>query len=94
MNTYDFSATELSSLGHQVADRGVASANAALGRILRAAAAANVSHFVTDVLLDPREPEVARQRAFGAVLVALQNRIEPMTDVVADEHVAHGLVTV
>jgi hypothetical protein len=71
MTSYDFSPARLSSLGHLVAHQGVAAANADLGQLLRAAASVGVSHHVTDVLLDPREPEVARQRAFGVVTVAL-----------------------
>jgi hypothetical protein len=71
MTSYEFSAARLSSLGHLVAHEGVAAANADLGQLLRAAASVGVSHHVTDVLLDPREPEVARQRAFGVVAVAL-----------------------
>jgi hypothetical protein len=71
MTSYDFSPARLSTLGHLVAHQGVAAANADLGQLLRAAASVGVSHHVTDVLLDPREPEVARQRAFGLVAVAL-----------------------
>jgi hypothetical protein len=71
MTSYDFSPARLSSLGHLVAQQGVAAANTDLGQLFRAAASVGVSHHVTDVLLDPREPEVARQRAFGLVTVAL-----------------------
>jgi hypothetical protein len=86
MTSYVFSPAQLSALGHEVAHHGVASANAELGQLLRAAAHVGVSHHVTDVLLDPREPEVARQRAFGVVSVAL-GRAASAQPVTASLHV-------
>ena len=94
MNSVDFTSAQLSSLGDQIAHQGVASANADLGRLLRAAARVGVSHHITDVLLDPREPEVARQRAFGRVAVALQNSIATFADATCESMFVRETVSV
>lgn len=73
----------LDSLAHRVAEYGVDADRATVVQVVRAATATGASHVLADVVTDPREPEVARQRALGALLTHLaahRHRPAPPTD--------------
>jgi hypothetical protein len=58
----------LDALARQVAEEGVDSDRAQVVSVVRAAMATGASPVLAEVVTDPREPEVARQRAFGRLL--------------------------
>lgn|GEM_PF-5013047 len=58
----------LDSLAHRVAEASVDVDRATVVQVVRAAMATGASHVLADVVTDPREPEVARQRALGALI--------------------------
>lgn len=58
-------------LALRVAADGVDSDRAAVSAVVRRAARLGADHVLTDLVVDPREPAVARQRAFGELLVLL-----------------------
>lgn len=62
---------ELDDLATRVAAEGVDSDRTAVGTVVRRAAHLGADHVLTDLVIDPREPAVARQRAFGELLVFL-----------------------
>jgi hypothetical protein len=73
----------LNSLAHRVAEFGVDVDRATVVQVVREATATGASHVLADVVTDPREPEVARQRALGALLAHLsmhRNRPAPPAD--------------
>jgi hypothetical protein len=65
------SIADLDALAHEAAERGVDSDRALVVQVVRAASAAGADPVLADVVTDPREPEVARQRALGALLAHL-----------------------
>ncbi len=64
----------LDDLALRVATHGVDSERGAVGRLVRRATELGVDPVLTDVVVDPREPWVARQRAFGELLTFLSRR--------------------
>jgi len=66
-----FAPQTLDDLAFRVATQGVDCDRPAVAQVARRAARLGASSVLTDVLLDPREPGVARQRAFGELLVLL-----------------------
>lgn len=62
------SLTTLDDLAYRVAEHGVDVDRAAVSRVVRRAASLGASPVLVDVVIDPFEPPVARQRAFGALL--------------------------
>lgn len=58
----------------RVAAHGVDAERAAVGQVVRRAADAGASEVLVDLVTDPREPQVARQRAFGELLSLLDRR--------------------
>jgi hypothetical protein len=67
----------LNDLAFRVAAQGVDCDRAAVAQVARRAERLGASSVLTDVVLDPREPGVARQRAFGQLLTLLAR--EPRT---------------
>ena len=65
------SSTDLTNLASDLASNGFAGHDAAVRDVVRSARASGIPSVLVDVLADPREPEVARQRAFGMVVSAL-----------------------
>jgi len=61
----------LDDLAFRVAAEGVDSDRAAVSKVVRRAARLGADHVLTDLVVDPREPTVARQRAFGELLAYL-----------------------
>lgn len=61
----------LDDLAFRVAAEGVDSDRTAVSKVVRRAARLGADHVLTDLVIDPREPRVARQRAFGELLVFL-----------------------
>jgi hypothetical protein len=61
----------LDDLAFRVAAEGVDSDRAAVSTMVRRAARLGADHILTDLVIDPREPAVARQRAFGELLAYL-----------------------
>lgn len=59
-------------LGHDVAEHGMAAIEDVLPSFVAHARARGVASLLLDLLADAGEPEVARQRAFGLVLVELE----------------------
>ncbi len=55
----------------RVAAEGVDSDRTAVSQLVRRAAHLGAPSVITDLVIDPREPGVARQRAFGEVLAFL-----------------------
>jgi hypothetical protein len=77
--TFALSPLALDSLAHEVAEFGVDTDRATVVQVVRAATAAGASQVLADVVTDPREPEVARQRALGALLEHLsEHRRRPV----------------
>lgn len=62
----------LNDLAFRVAEHGVDSERVAVSRLVRQARRHGVDDVLVDVVTDPREPSVARQRAFGELLSALR----------------------
>jgi hypothetical protein len=62
------SSTDLTNLASDLAFEGFAGHDAAVRDVVRSARAHGISSVLVDVLADPRQPEVARQRAFGMVV--------------------------
>ncbi len=58
-------------LAYRVAADGVDVDRAAVGRVVRQAASLGASPVLVDVVIDPSEPPIARQRAFGDLLALL-----------------------
>lgn len=61
----------LDDLAFRVAADGVDIDRTAVTRVVRRAARLGADTVLTDIVLDPREPGVARQRAFGELLALL-----------------------
>ena len=59
--------TDLTELAWDLASDGFVGHEAAVRQVVRAARAHGVSAVLTAVLADPRQPEVARLRAFGRI---------------------------
>lgn len=64
----------LDDLAFRVATHGVDSERGAVSRLVRHATALGADPVLTDIVVDPREPSVARQRAFGELLSFLSRR--------------------
>lgn len=64
----------LNDLAFRVAAEGVDVDRPAVASVVRRAARLGASPVLTDVVLDPREPRVARQRAFGALLTVVDRK--------------------
>ena len=62
---------ELAQLGADLASDGIAGHEPAVRDVVRAARRAAVSTVLTDILADPRQPEVARLRAYGRIAARL-----------------------
>ena len=65
------SISELAQLGTDLAFDGIGGHEPAVRDVVRAARRAAVSPVLTDILADPRQPEVARLRAYGRIAVRL-----------------------
>ena len=65
------SSTDLTNLASDLASNGFAGHDAAVRDVVRSARASGIPSVLVDVLADPRQPEVARQRAFGMVVSVL-----------------------
>jgi len=81
----------LHDLAFRIAAEGVDAERADVARVARRAARLGASSVLTDVVLDPREPQVARQRAFGELasfLGAHRGRPRPSTGPVGPPTVA------
>ena len=78
----------LNDLAFRVAAQGVDCDRAAVTQVVRRAAGLGASSVLTDVVLDPREPGVARQRAFGQLLTLLGR--EPRTPEGTEPDTARG----
>lgn len=63
--TVAFNAVALDDLAHRLAERGIDSAEAEIARLANRLRCAGIGGVLLDVLSDRRQPEVARQRAFG-----------------------------
>lgn len=61
----------LDDLAFRVAAEGVDSDRSAVTAVVRRAARLGASPVLADIVIDPREPFVARQRAFGELLAFL-----------------------
>jgi hypothetical protein len=61
----------LDHLAHQAAAHGVDVDRALVVQVVRAATQSGASSVLADVVTDPREPAVARERALGALLAHL-----------------------
>ena len=82
MSSTELPAVNLSTLAADLAASGFAGHDAAIRSIVHAARARGVSPVLVGILADPREPEVARLRAFGRVAAALSSpplTIAPVT---------------
>lgn len=64
----------LDDLAFRVATHGVDSERGAVSQLVRQAAALGADPVLSDIVVDPREPWVARQRAFGELLSFLSRR--------------------
>ena len=60
-----------SELGHLVADRGIETVERAVGAVCASARRRQLEPMCVDILADRGEPAVARERALGRVLTAL-----------------------
>ncbi len=61
----------LDDLAFRVAAEGVDADRSAVTQVVRSAAKQGAPSVLTDLVIDPREPGVARQRAFGELLMFL-----------------------
>jgi hypothetical protein len=61
----------LDDLAFRVAAEGVDAHRSAVSQVVRGAARHGAPSVLTDLVIDPREPSVARVRAFGELLVFL-----------------------
>jgi hypothetical protein len=68
------STSDLTDLGWDLASDGFVGREAAVRDVVRSARRVGLSTVLTGVLADPREPAVARLRAFGRVAAALAAR--------------------
>lgn len=76
----------LDDLAFRVAAEGVDSDRTAVSAVVRRAARLGADHVLTDLVIDPREPAVARQRAFGELLVFLgRDRHRPASEEDAEQ---------
>jgi hypothetical protein len=64
-------------LAHAVVADGVAAHAAALSQLVAAAYTAGVSNTLIGIVADRTQPEVARLRALGRILAALESPSEP-----------------
>ena len=73
------SSRDLTELASDLVSDGFAGHEAAVREVVRAARIARLSTVLVDVLADPREPEVARLRAFGrlSARLALRKDVPP-----------------
>jgi hypothetical protein len=62
----------LDELAERVATQGPGAVELELRQFIRYATARGVTHVLLSVLADPRQPDVARQRAFGRIHVELE----------------------
>ena len=62
---------DIDDLAHALAHHGPQAVEASLAAVASAARARGCSATLADVLADPAQPAVARQRAFGLLAVAL-----------------------
>jgi hypothetical protein len=72
--TFDRTPRSLDSLAWRIAEHGIDSELDDVRAFARSALMAGVDRSLVDMLLDPRQPAIARQRAFGAVAAALANQ--------------------
>jgi hypothetical protein len=70
----------LDHLALQAAEHGVDADRALVVEVVRAASAAGAPSVLADVVTDPREPGVARQRALGSLLAHLVRHRESTPD--------------
>ena len=85
----------LDDLALRVATHGVDSERGAVSTLVRQARRAGLDPVLTDIVVDPREPYVARQRAFGEIVTALTRvrrdrtrSTQPRPDVAWQAHAA------
>ena len=85
----------LDDLALRVATHGVDSERGAVSTLVRQARHAGLDPVLADIVVDPREPFVARQRAFGEILAGLararrdrKRPVEPRHDVAWPAHAA------
>ena len=81
----------LHDLALRVADDGVDAERADVARVARRASRLGASSVLTDLVIDPREPQVARQRAFGELasfLSAQRSRPQPSAEPVGPPTIA------
>lgn len=74
----------LDDLAFRVAAEGVDADRSAVSQVVRTAARQGAPSVLTDLVIDPREPGVARQRAFGQLLTFL-GRSRTLDEAPADE---------
>lgn len=67
----------LDDLAFRVAAEGVDADRNAVGQVVRTAARQGAPSVLTDLVIDPREPGIARQRAFGELLTFLGHSRRP-----------------
>jgi hypothetical protein len=74
-------------LAHRLATHGPAGLQRELLRLIRDARRHGVTPLLVTILADPREPDVARQRAFGRILAELgrSHKTRPHTAHIADD---------
>jgi len=85
----------LDDLALRVATHGVDSERRAVSTLVRQARRAGLDPVLSDVVVDPREPYVARQRAFGEIVTGLTRArrdrtrsAQPRPDVAWQAHAA------
>jgi hypothetical protein len=85
----------LDDLARRVATHGVDTDRGAVSSLVRQARRAGIDPVLTDIVVDPREPYVARQRAFGEIVTGLARArrdrtrsAEPRPDVTWQAHAA------
>ena len=74
MVSTELPAVDLPTLAADLASGGFAGHDAAIRSIVHAARARGLCPVLVGILADPREPEVARLRAFGRIAVAISRR--------------------
>lgn len=83
----------LDDLAFRVAAKGVDVDRTAVSRVVRRAARLGASPVLTDLVIDPREPAVTRQRAFGELLVFLgRDRKDPGSETSSTPQTRHDAV--
>jgi hypothetical protein len=78
----------LDHLAHQAAEHGVDVDRALVVQVVRAATQSGAPSVLADVVTDPREPGVARERALGALLTHLVHHTAEPTEPVSHERSA------